>query len=377
MKHSIVYKDPNAYSCFPAIVLLRNGELMVSFRRAGGFSLEALRRGKYDHVDQGARIALARSRDGGSTWDNAPIFPPFDPECGERGPSIAELRDGTLLINFFRWRVVPAAEKNRLLYPTRRQYDGSWSDVEGPWIVRSRDSGATWERTPVRVDSAPLPRAGTSDAVLELPDGTLLMGIYGADPGSSVCRAYVVRSNDGGDTWGEPSLVARDPEGKISFEEPALARTRAGYLLAMLRRGEPGNYQYLHQAGSRDGGRTWEGLHPTPMWGHPADVLALSDGRLVCAYGYRRPPFGVRACVSDDDGQTWDIEHEFVLRDDGTIRHLSIHRRLRAALLPPPCVGASGRTGCDARPLSRPPIATAHIQSLINKWRSRRQLKCR
>jgi sialidase-1 len=78
----------------------------------------------------------------------------------------------------------------------------------------------------------------------------------------------------------------------------------------------------LYQAVSYDDGRSWTGLHETPMWGHPAHVLALADGRLVCTYGYRRPPFGVRACVSYDGGCSWAIEREFVLRDDGGSRDL-------------------------------------------------------
>lgn len=322
MEHTIVYKDAGAYSCFPDILLRRNGDLWVSFRRAGGFSLEALKRGKYDHVDKGARIALARSSDGGMTWGDARILPTFDPECGEQDPSITELDDGTLLINFFRWRVVPAEEKGRLLYPARQQYDGSWSDVEGPWIIRSADGGVSWETSPVLVDSDPLPRAGTSDAVLQLPDGTLLVGIYGADPGSPVCRAYLVRSSDGGDSWGQPSLIARDPLGVISFEEPALVTRSDGTLMAILRSGEPGRYQFLYQAVSHDEGHSWSELRQTPMWGHPAQVLALSDVRLVCAYGYRRPPFGVRACASYDGGRSWDMENEIVLRDDGSTRDL-------------------------------------------------------
>ncbi len=210
MEHTIVYKDKNAYSCFPDIVRTRTGDLLVSFRRAGGFSLEAVRRGKYDHVDKGARIALARSQDGGRSWELARIFPVYDEECGEQDPSIAELRDGRLIINLFRWRVVPAAEKHRLGYPARQQIDGSWSDVEGPWVLTSHDGGTTWDEQPTLVDSAPLPRAGTSDAVLELPDGRLLMGIYGADYGSNICRSYVVRSTDGGHTWNEPALIARN-----------------------------------------------------------------------------------------------------------------------------------------------------------------------
>ena len=43
---------------------------------------------------------------------------------------------------------------------------------------------------------APLRRAGTSDAVLQLAEGSCLMGIYGADYGSSVCRAYVQHGLD-------------------------------------------------------------------------------------------------------------------------------------------------------------------------------------
>jgi len=320
MEHFVVYKEAGAYSCFPDIVRRRNGELWVSFRRAGGFSLEALRRGRYDHVDKGARIALTRSLDGGATWEEARVLSSFDPECGEQDPSIAELKDGILLVNFFRWRVVPSEEKDRLAYPARQQYDGSWSDVEGPWVIRSYDGGTSWERDPVRVESAPLPRAGTSDAVLELPGGSLLMGIYGADYGSAVCRAYAVRSTDGGSTWGQPALIARDPAGKISFEEPALARTAEGHLLAVLRCGEPGDYQYLYQAISCDGGRSWVDLRRTPMWGHPAHVLTLSDGRLACSYGYRRSPYGVRASVSEDGGRTWDVAHETILRDDGGSR---------------------------------------------------------
>ncbi len=330
MKHTILYKNDGAYSCFPAIAKAPEGRLWVSFRRAGGFSLEAVRQGKYDHVDKGARIGLLHSDDGGENWSDVRILPGFDPECGEQDPSIQVLSDGTLMVNFFQWFVVPEEEKDRLPYPARQQIDGSWADVLGPSIIRSTDQGKTWETEPVPVDSGVLPRAGTSDAVVELPNSALrqaqgpilMMGIYGADDGSSVCRAYSVLSRDGGDTWGEHSLVAADPRGKISFEEPAITLTPDGDLIAILRAGEPGKYQYLHQAFSSDGGQTWGDLAKTPMWGHPGHVLLLSDGRLLCTYGYRREPYGIRGCFSRDGGKTWDIENEIVLRDDGSSRDL-------------------------------------------------------
>lgn len=317
MTHDLLYKDPGAYSCFPALAADQKGKLWVSFRRAGGFSLEAVRQGQYDHVDKGARIAVLHSEDGGETWSDPEILDAFDPERGEQDPSIQVLQDGVMMINFFQWYVVPEEEKDRLKYPARQQIDGSWADVEGPYIVRSYDGGNSWEEDPVPVASHPLPRAGTSDAVIELPDGSLIMGIYGAEYGDNVCRSYSVISRDGGDTWGEPALIASDPEKRISFEEPGLTLTEDGTLLALIRAGEPGNYTFLYQARSEDGGKSWMNLHQTPLWGHPASVIELADGRLLATYGHRRDPFGIRACLSRDGGVIWDIEDEIVLRDDG------------------------------------------------------------
>ena len=48
----------------------------------------------------------------------------------------------------------------------------------------------------------------------------------------------------------------------------------------------------------------------------PADVVELSDGRVLAVYGYRRAPWGVRACISDD-GVSWDRGREFTVREGG------------------------------------------------------------
>ncbi len=53
------------------------------------------------------------------------------------------------------------------------------------------------------------------------------------------------------------------------------------------------------------------------MWGHPCHLLQLRSGRIQCVYGYRRRPFGIRAAISDDEGETWDMGREIVIRDDG------------------------------------------------------------
>lgn len=315
MEHTTIYKNLQSYSAFPDLAQLDDGRLVVVFREAD-LGQDLLGRG-YDHLDSSSRITSLTSTDGGHTWGRYRVLYNSE-DCGEQDPSITQLRDGRLMINFFRWRVVSPDQKDRLFYPTLELTNGHWADFEGPFVIASADDGATWDTEPVAVDPAPLPRAGCSDAVLELADSTLLLPAYGGEPGSTVNRAYVVRSYDGGGIWGEPATIAQHPEAKLSFEEPALCEVDGGRLLAMIRSGVYRvGYEYLYRAFSDDGGLTWHSLTQTPIWGHPAHLLHLADGRILCTYGYRREPFGVRACLSLDGGHTWDIENEIVLRDDG------------------------------------------------------------
>lgn len=319
MQHYCVYKNQESYSCFPDITIAADGSLVVCFREAGNFSVRAVEQGKYDHVDKNARIALCRSTDNGSSWEYMKLSS-FDKERGEQDCSVQALSNGRLIMNFFQWWVVPEGEKERLPFPARQQYDKSWSDVMGPYVVFSEDHGRTWSSEKTSVPSDPLPRGGTADAVVELGDGTLIMGFYGADFGDNVCQAYSSISRDGGLTWGETALIAEDPERSTSFEEPAICELDDGSLIAVLRAGEPGNYGYLHTAFSYDGGRSWGELTKTGMWGHPPCINRLHDGRLLCCYGYRQEPFGVRASLSEDGGKTWDTGAEIVIRDDGDSR---------------------------------------------------------
>ena len=53
------------------------------------------------------------------------------------------------------------------------------------------------------------------------------------------------------------------------------------------------------------------------MWGYPPHLLLLSSGAVLCSYGCRRAPCGVRACLSRDGCETWEVADEIVLRDDG------------------------------------------------------------
>ena len=59
------------------------------------------------------------------------------------------------------------------------------------------------------------------------------------------------------------------------------------------------------------------------MWGKPPNPVVLRSGALLCSYAYRREPFGIRACVSYDEGATWDIANEKIIRDDAVTGRIS------------------------------------------------------
>jgi hypothetical protein len=77
----------------------------------------------------------------------------------------------------------------------------------------------------------------------------------------------------------------------------------------------------LWETYSDDNGETWVDPFPTPLWGFPPHLMLHSDGRVVVAYGRRKPPFGQRAAVSAD-GITWREEDEIVLRVDAPNKDL-------------------------------------------------------
>ena len=48
--------------------------------------------------------------------------------------------------------------------------------------------------------------------------------------------------------------------------------------------------------------------------GNPPSMIKLKDERLAMTYGYRAEPYGIRARLSSDRGQTWG--DEIILRKD-------------------------------------------------------------
>ena len=104
--------------------------------------------------------------------------------------------------------------------------------------------------------------------------------------------------------------------GAIRHIYPRLIELKSGRILAAIRfQREATGVIWTDIYASEDGGRSWGFLSRANDWGAPGDLVAMRDGRVVCVYGYRLNPPGIRARVSGDGGETWG--GEIVLRDDG------------------------------------------------------------
>ena len=69
----------------------------------------------------------------------------------------------------------------------------------------------------------------------------------------------------------------------------------------------------LRQSESTDGGKTWTPVHRLDIHGHPPHLIRLADDKLVTVYGVRDGAFGEYACISDDNGKTWDVKNQIKL----------------------------------------------------------------
>jgi len=308
-----VYKNSKSYS-FPSLEVLDDGTLICAFR-------EAAKRRFRTHIDPTSKAVLVRSTDNGKSWDPQTKVVIWEEDgCGIQDPSVRRLRDGTLIANFFKWRVGTERDLpdgNRRI----RGLDGvHYAWTEGTYVSWSKDGGETWTE-PVKVNSPMEDSTATSEPVLELPDGTLLLPVYGQLESDETSRAMVLRSYDGGRTWRDPSTIAYDPLGNIGFFEPALLHLPGSEkIICMLRTHKKPREEYgyyLYQSESEDMGRTWSTPKKTRIWGHPPNLTLLKEGFILCSYGYRRPPYGVRACISTDNGKSWKLESEVILRSDG------------------------------------------------------------
>ena len=154
-------------------------------------------------------------------------------------------------------------------------------------------------------------------AVAELPDGELLMPLYGKPYDRTWQQATVVRSSDGGRAWPDTGEVVIAAEDGIHFQEPTLTVLDDGQVVALIR--TTVGHAYLSR--STDGGRTWTAPVPTDMPASSHHALPLSTGEVLVTYGDLSPRFSEhRETVGRlirHPADTWDGYGDVQLYDSG------------------------------------------------------------
>lgn len=145
---------------------------------------------------------------------------------------------------------------------------------------------------------------------------------------------FAARTQDGGKTWDFLGWIGEQPEPAGYSIMPSTVRLNDNALLSMIRmrsRVDGQSAWWVEPYVSPDNGKSWY-LMKEPYIdnaGNPAHMIRLEDGRIVVTYGWRNAPYGIRARISTDNGQTFG--DEIILRDDGDNWDLGYPRTVQRA----------------------------------------------
>ncbi len=288
----IVKEDPKHFA-FPGVALLQNGDLAVVYRE-----------GTIHMNEPTGRISLSRSTDGGRTW--LPRVTALDRiNVDDRDPSIFQMKDGTVILT--------SAD----CLSTSKDFGRTWSSPEPTPVFGPH--GAVEDEAGNIVYGA-LQRLVQNEVTrIEVHPSEVALGRTVGSRSVRLLANATYRSSNKGLSW-EPVGVAAyttympGPMDYVWLDEPFMCVFPNKFWIFSSRVDLDGFARIIR---SPDRGKTWAPVIKTPVWGYPQHLLPLSDGRLLMTYGYRRPPFGVRACISNDEGKTWDMDNEIVIRMDG------------------------------------------------------------
>ena len=339
-----IYRDETWYcGPGPSVVVYPDDEIVVAFRRSRTAG----------HGHPAVEACIVRSTDGGDTWSEPEVF-----DSGPiRNQNLTLLGDGTLVV------AMPSSDiVTREVYEAVHARARSEEDVEvreypgrersiapdqdtyylaerGPYVRRSTDRGRTWSQR-YYVESVPgwdpvMPGFsapfGLRARVIELTDGTLVFPIHSKglpsdadpdDPANRIFAPVLVASDDGGMSWDFRGTIA-SPQLGTHFNETEVIETPSGDIVAFMRPTfDDSDDMYIYTATSSDGGGTWSPAKKENVWGYPTSPLTMPSGKNLLTYGYRRPDWGIRAVLANEECTDIDEAEELVVRGDGGGRDL-------------------------------------------------------
>lgn len=328
MKHTIIFKDSKYYASFPLLQHTDN-KLIIGYFKAP----------MVDHMGV-FEWKILKSMDQGEIWDDLNQWKSLGKsKDGMASSGVLHMQDHP-----YNWPAVsPREQSDRFTttlpngteiatgsfgFRTVTEYKSCGKEpvlikISSRKLIKSnylflRSSSDGWRTIEERTWEIP-----NADVVLAFPrhlqaGELILVPIYVVSK-LKFSRCLAWRSEDYGENFRLYDMFPVEVNGnEISFiltEKGILAHIRSD------------TNPYIMESWSEDRGKTW--TYPTNIYGYkhdkdvnggsvaggPAHLLRLRDGRILCSYGYRFRPMGIRAIVSEDEGSTWGPP--IILREDG------------------------------------------------------------
>lgn len=247
-----MWSEPGVFTKNPDIIALPDGRLLGVFNACDAHWPREF-----------TRITLLESNDRGRTWARKGVIAEAFPGKGEERwvtPRLSRLRSGRLLV---------VCDQNDYRHCHETQ-------PPGIYLWHSDDDGATW--------SGPHPTGIPGiepDHIVELADGTLLCGTHFMRGATQKLTEAVLRSTDGGKTWGATRIIAGDAV--HNYCEGAIVPLASGRLVCIIRENNHNNYpSYL--SFSDNNGHTWSRPVEAPFAGDRPFGRQLADGRTLVTF---------------------------------------------------------------------------------------------
>ena len=232
-----------------------------------------------------------------------------------RGPQISEVPDRRLVMTATRFEtggdtlfdpITEALERPEML------------------LLWSHDRGRTWPKLQVVAVDLPPDKYTCNGAgsLLQLSPDRWMYPLETWKPqgceGVPDQKAMAVFSSDQGETWGELTTVADDPNGRLLYWDQMCSLLPDGRIYTLIWTHVYGTHDDLdsHWTLSTDQGRTWSPPRPTNLQGQVSTPIPLADGRVAAIYNHRSDPQGIRVALTENL-ERFDVEREIVVFDAG------------------------------------------------------------
>ena len=230
-------------------------------------------------------IRFSRSTDGGESWSDAVRINKVAGDCIDSDNTV----EGA----------VPAVGPNGEIYTC-------WAGPEGLVFTKSLDQGITWPEENIFVSDIPggwnydIPGISRTNGFpitcCDLSGGPYHGRIYinwsDQRNGPDDTDIWMVKSDDGGETWSNRVRVNDDPAGKQQFFTWMDIDQTTGYLYFVFydRRNLSGNLTNVYMAVSNDGGETFENIEISDSPFNPTPGIFFGDYTNISAHnGVIRP----------------------------------------------------------------------------------------